>query len=66
MEVDKKQPLEEHAIKTRIIFQRTISQEDKNVSVAFSYYISYNIQELSKLKLIKPVSVNTFISASTR
>ena len=43
MEVDKEQSSEEYAIKTRIIFQRKISQEDKNLSTGFSYYIPYHI-----------------------
>lgn len=59
MEIDKKPPLEEYAIKTRIIVHTIISQEDKNLSVGFSHSIPYDIQELSKLKPIKPVSVNT-------
>ena len=62
----KKQPLEDYAIKTRIIFPRTISQEDKNSSFGFSCSIPYNIQELWRLKLIEPISVNPLASASTR
>lgn len=53
-------------MKTRIIFQRTISQEEKNLSFVFSYCIPYNIQELSRLKLTEPISVNTLVSSSTR
>lgn len=38
-EIGKKYPLKEHAIKTRIIFQRTISQRDMNLSTGFYLFI---------------------------
>lgn len=66
MDIDKKQLLEEYAIKTRTVFQRTISSKGKNLSIGVSYSIPYYTQKISSLKLIKPVSVYTVISASTR
>lgn len=43
---DKKQPLGEYSIKTKILFQRTLSQEDKHLCFVFSYSSPY-------IKLIK-------------
>lgn len=38
---DKKQPLGEHSIKTKILFQRTLSQEDKHL--CFGFFLLYSI-----------------------
>lgn len=59
MEVDKEQRLEEHAIKTRII------RKIRTYLLGF-LIIFHIIYELSKLKLIRPVSVNTLLSAAIR
>lgn len=61
-----KQPLEDYAIKSRVLLQRTTSENAKNLSIGVSYSPPHDTLDLSNLKLIKLVSVNTVVSASTR